>query len=492
MTARASLLKLYIPIALLILATALALRFESSGNRPLHADEAVQAYQTWQLSKGEGYHYDPADKHGPTLYYLSSWLGQLRGLDPDELAPRDLRLLSIGASSLLIVTILSIRKRIGSIACLVTATLVAISPLCVIYGAYFIQESLLAIILWLLAIAIWSYFEKPKQTTALAIGLLVGLAIATKETAVLHFLSLIPALWLARPKTPREPIAKPSRIIAALAGALSVWLLFYSSFFSNPQGLVDSIAAYGKAISRSTGQGHEKPGWYYLSMLWPLRREGVLWGETVFILCSIAGLFLMARPKAICQRFTLYLSLQGIFSLLLYSSIPYKTPWLLLIPYTLLCPAVGYLVARAWEGSKIPWSRYACLAILLALFADQGRKTFLATNRYAADSRNPYIYQHTSQPFEKLAQRLTTLLPRNPSIAVYSPDHAWPLPWVLRNHPKVGYWQNLESFSPSHDIILIDSRLGSEDDPSLESEYSLELHGLRPNTLLQLYISEEA
>ena len=47
---------------------ALALRFPGLGARPMHTDEAVNAYITGQILAGEGYTYDPKDRHGPLLY----------------------------------------------------------------------------------------------------------------------------------------------------------------------------------------------------------------------------------------------------------------------------------------------------------------------------------------------------------------------------------------------------------------------------------------
>jgi hypothetical protein len=73
-------------VALAVLAA--ALRFTALATRPMHADEAVHADKLGTLVEGRGYAYDPAEYHGPTLYYLTlvpAWIaGARRYVDLDE------------------------------------------------------------------------------------------------------------------------------------------------------------------------------------------------------------------------------------------------------------------------------------------------------------------------------------------------------------------------------------------------------------------------
>jgi len=64
-------------LLLLIAAGALCLRGVNLADRPMHNDEANQAYKCGQLLDSGEYAYDPADHHGPTLYYFTlpvAWL----------------------------------------------------------------------------------------------------------------------------------------------------------------------------------------------------------------------------------------------------------------------------------------------------------------------------------------------------------------------------------------------------------------------------------
>ena len=48
-----------------------SLRLEQLSTRPMHTDEAVQAYRMGNLLEGEGFEYNPSDGHGPGLLLFS-------------------------------------------------------------------------------------------------------------------------------------------------------------------------------------------------------------------------------------------------------------------------------------------------------------------------------------------------------------------------------------------------------------------------------------
>ena len=52
----------------LIALLGLLLRLPQLGTRPMHTDEAVNAYIVGQLLAGENYTYDPQDRHGPVCW----------------------------------------------------------------------------------------------------------------------------------------------------------------------------------------------------------------------------------------------------------------------------------------------------------------------------------------------------------------------------------------------------------------------------------------
>ena len=82
----------FIGIALL----ALAIRLPQLGARPMHTDESVNAYITGDLLAGGKFHYDPQDRHGPTLYALAEPVARLQGAKNfAELTEAELRLMKL-------------------------------------------------------------------------------------------------------------------------------------------------------------------------------------------------------------------------------------------------------------------------------------------------------------------------------------------------------------------------------------------------------------
>jgi hypothetical protein len=66
-------------------------------------------------------------------------------------------------------------------------------------------------------------------------------------------------------------------------------------------------------------------------------------------------------------------------------------------------------------------------------------------------------------------------------LAVVSPDHAWPLPWYLRNESTVGFFTTPPAAIARYDTAIYDSRL-----PGLVPGERIQVFGLRPNVLLWL------
>src|SRR5215207_7702458 len=65
----------------LITATAVFFRFVSLTLKPLHHDEGVNGWFLTNLFRDGKYAYDPANYHGPTLYYISLAFAKVFGLE---------------------------------------------------------------------------------------------------------------------------------------------------------------------------------------------------------------------------------------------------------------------------------------------------------------------------------------------------------------------------------------------------------------------------
>lgn len=489
--------RLLLLLAFIAVVAGAVLRWHTLDSRPLHTDEAVQAWQTWRLLAGEGYRYDPVDRHGPWLYYGAAALERIRGGDASTFDDRHARafVLLAGILTLAVVAITSARF-LGAYESVIATLLLAVAPLAVLYHTYFVQEGWLALFTWALLWVGLRWLESPKLGFALTAGVLVGLIQATKETSILHFAALAAgwfAAFLAMPRTrARETSSDVTatvdhRTLArhALAGAaamIGVYAAFYSGFGENPGGLADGVRTYLHQWQRSGDSVHSHPFFHYIRLLLPHSSGGVRWGEPWLLALAAAGAVVgFRRSSTPAQRavtmFTLVL-------LLIYSAIPYKTPWLLLTPVIGLTSLAGVALGRLARTSR--WGAAAAVVLVVITSIQLVSRARLAVERYPGDARNPYFYQQTPRTFTKLVDRLHELTAFEPTIAVVSPDHGWPLPWYLRGYNKVGYFSTPPESLESFDIVLWDSQI---DPPEAWPENAIvELHGLRPNVLLTAVI----
>ena len=480
----------------LIFAAAAFLRFHQIDRRPFHADEGVQAYQTWRLLRGDGYTYDPADKHGPFLYYTAAGLAKILGWTPAALSEAKLRSVTLLAGLGTLALLLGAGARLGRAAVLVGAAIVAVSPLTVLYDTYFVQEAWFCFLTWALFFAALRWWEQPTLLLALLVGTLAGLMQATKETSVLHFAALAVPLfafrWVSKPrgataggtrppdgfsptdKKTTRPVAGLHLLLVVLAAA-AVYVVFYSACFTRWAGVADGLRAYFTYAARASGGVHDHPAWYYLGILWPHSQGGVPWGEPLLLVLALVGLVLGFAPGASPGHRSVALFTAALMTI--YSFIPYKTPWLLLTPFVGLALLAGVATVRSagWIPAKPVWLVSGLLGLLLV--AEGAWRGNAALGRYANDDRNPYVYQPTSPDLPRLVAAIAAQ-PAGTKVAVVSPDHAWPLPWYLRDRAVTGYFATPPGNPAAYDLILLDSRLEAPPPSSAPA------FGLRPNVLL--------
>ena len=491
---RSSKIKAYLFFALgfAVIAAGVFLRIQNANARILHSDEAVQAFQLWELMETGRYEYDPVDKHGPLLYYLSLALNKIVGINASELSQANIRFVSIAASAGLLYLILFGRRKSDPTS-LVAAALFALSPLPVIYGAYYIQEALFALLGFLALYTFSEYWKSPTVLNATRFALWAGALFATKETAIIHLFALFLATLAVQEKPFEFSTWKTRASLKPVAAALGVfallWIFFFTAAFTDFGQLGDSLKAFVNYADRSQGQGHEKPFGYYFSLFWPQTSEGIRWGEAPFIALAIIGFGLLVLNRNENSRHYRLSVFYGVACFLIYSLIPYKTPWLMLSSYVSFAYAAAFVLLRIAKQNSI-WVRLTAYGVIALLCWQQYQSTRLA-NYYAADARNPYLYQHTSPQFSKLVQRIADLEALNPAvnlaIAVGGEDNAWPLPWYLRENATVGYWPNPAQV-PALDVVI--GPIGSLPS-SLAETHIVEYHGLRVNVILECWIRND-
>src|SRR6185369_3669633 len=138
-----------------ITAIATVVRFYDLALKPLHHDEGVNGFFLTTLFREGAYKYDPANYHGPTLYYIALAFTKVFGL---ETVPIRASVAIFGV--LTVVLVLYFKKYLGSIGSLAAALFIALSPGLVFISRYFIHETFFVFLSLALVLAVLLFIEK--------------------------------------------------------------------------------------------------------------------------------------------------------------------------------------------------------------------------------------------------------------------------------------------------------------------------------------------
>lgn len=452
----------------------LALRLPRLTQRPMHTDEAVHAIKFGSLLKDNHYRYDPDEYHGPTLNYLTlipAWLASAKSIT--EANETILRIVPVFFGMFLILGLVLLRDGLSRPVVLYAGLFTAVSPAMVFYSRYYIQEMLLVAFTFGAIVSGYRYARSKRLSWAFCAGIFLGLMHATKETCVISFGAMLLALLLTAIIKIRQKEShtqffhrmNPWHMLTILATAFAVSALFYSSFLTHPRGILDSILTFKTYLQRAGhNDWHSHPWFYYFKLLIGSKHTGrPLWSEAFIVVLSGAGLIVAAKRT---QRLHIDPSLLRFFAFytiimaIIYSAIPYKTPWTLLGFYhgMILLSAVGASSLLTIKLKK--YLRPVLILFIIAGVSTLSVQSYLSNYKYEADPSNPYVYAHTAKDIYKITERVNEIALVHPDgkkmfIEVICPgDDYWPLPWYLRSFPNVGWWNEVDFSVPSAPLIL--------------------------------------
>jgi len=474
---------------LLVALFGLLLRLPQLGARPMHTDEAVNAYIVGQLLAGQAFTYDPQDRHGPALAALALPLAKIEGAKTfSNLTESGLRMITVLAGTITILLFGAAVEMFGFVPCLIAALLFACAPLPVYYDRYFIHESLFVVATFGLILAGWRACKSHSVWHPVLAAACAALMLACKETAVLHFFALAAAafvfwLWNLRGKSPGSWWPKPA--IAAVIAFLLLSVILFTWFGSNWNALPALLHAIPSFLARAGGEGHQKPFWYFAQLL-----AGGWSGGFICALACIGYLQIARKRDPVPFGF---LALYSLILALIYSLIPYKTPWLALNFWLPIALFAGMALESLWrmptEHPAIRITKYACCILAGAVAAvliahDTRQRVFVSP----ADETNPYAYAQTSEDLLGLSAEIEEQTRQNaiatPRIAVIASD-PWPLPWYLRHFSEVGFWQPGQQ--PGEASFYITSAEAAEQYGDQLKGYRPEFFGVRPGVLIVLW-----
>jgi len=469
----------------LAFAVALIARLAWLGVRPLHHDEGVNAWFLNDLLQGRPYRYNPEAFHGPFLY-LFGWLpGKLLGVGTVAL-----RLPVALTSALMIPVLLPLRRRLGASGVTGAAWLLALSPSLICYGRDLIHETYLAFFTLALVVAASLWLETRRRRDVLLAAASAAFLFTIKETAVLTVASLgISALvagWVAL-RTSKDKNWKdwiPGRRDLALATVLfaAIWIVFFTTVFTNPGGLADSFRAFLPWLQKGAqGSGHEKPWTYFPKLLAAF--------EAPTMLCGLLGAVLAVRRR---DPLGVFCAVWAASQLVLYSAIPYKTPWLdlnIVLPAAL---AAGCLFQEL-AARPLPVRATAAAVFAIGLGWCAWRADDVAVRRFD-DSSLGLVYSDTSRDIWNLLAFLRAAIARAPdpdevTLVTYLSSR-WPLPWYLRDLEHT-LWKADVRGEPTEDILLADPSQDKVLNPLLGRGYRRKEFLLRPSVPIEVWVRGE-
>ncbi len=467
----------------IIIALGAFLRIFLLAIKPPHFDEGINGWFVDQMTKNGFYKYDPTNYHGPLHFYILFLSETLFGRNLWAL-----RMPVVLGSIYCIRLALTFEVFVGRNITRLAALAMAVSPGFVFYGRYSIHEVWLLLFSMLFVqglLGLWK-FGLTKYLWSLGIGV-TGM-ILTKETYIIHLVCAVIAIGvtaISHTITPASdgPLVRQTwtwrelTLITCLG--IAALLFFYSGTFFNWNGVKGMILTFSAWFKTGTdGNGHEKAWWYWLMLIG--RYEAPI--AIGLLGCAFCQLF-----RQIALR---YLAIYGIGTLLAYSIVRYKTPWCVISivwPLLFVFGAATILVAEKFRRLS-----YGVAGIALAV--SLGLCLRLNYFRCTTDSE-PYVYVQSYNDVWKLTAPLLQLAHRNPTyyqlVGHMIRTSAYPLPWILGDFSRVGYYEKDSLPSPlDADFLVVQEDKIEKVEPKLTGSYYTMPFRIRPyQDTSKLYLS---
>jgi uncharacterized protein (TIGR03663 family) len=408
-----------------------------------------------------------------------------------------------------------LRRRLGSVAALAAGLLLAVSPGAVYLSRYFIHETLFVFFTVGIVVAGLRFYENRNPGYLMLASVSAAMLFATKETAMISAGVLIIAFvvmhlyvrfyrqtvglkgvprkgssgWRTDFQDFVEAIGGPVQLAIWIALAVLVFLtvnvVFYSSFFKNWKGIQDALKTFD-FWTKTGKRDHVKR---FLTYLFWLKNQEM----SLLFLGTVGAAISVLKPK---NTFALFSSLWAFGLLIAYCLVPYKTPWLALNFIVPLAIVAGYAIQAIWEMDR---RQVRLLAVIMLAAIGWSVYQTVDLNFFNYDNDDEYyvyVYAHTKRGTTKLVEEIENLAKQSGQgkqigITIVSPDY-WPLPWYLRDFPRVGYYGQM---TPSTEPIIIASeKQKAEIEATFGDQYALVSSGtpsgsydLRPGVSLLLY-----
>jgi uncharacterized protein (TIGR03663 family) len=211
----------------------------------------------------------------------------------------------------------------------------------------------------------------------------------------------------------------------------------------------------------------------------------------IFLLGAAGALLALVRRN---HRFALFAGLWGLGLLLVYSALPYKTPWLLLNVMVPLACCGGYAMQESWSLARgNSRARVAVALIGVAALSCCLYQSVLLNFFHYDDDHWVYPYAQTRRGFVQLIKEIDRSAQEfggdKASVAILSPEY-WPMPWYTRNYSNAGYYGKLAESGA--DLVIVATYQEPELGTMLAGYTKRGTYPLRPGVDLTLYVANHA
>ncbi len=231
--------------------------------RPFHHDESMYAYYSYNYAKTGNYTYNPM-LHGPFLFHISAGIFKIFG-DSDFKA----RIIAAIFGTLILLIPIFFRKLFNKKALIIFIALAATSPLITYYSRFLRHDAIELFFILCFILSAQLFFIRREEKFLFLTFIFASLAICTKENAYLHIILAAAfagpyLLWNKR----HIPLTPLKSTLTALAAAVFIFAFFYSSIFKNPTEVLNALP---KAIAYWSKQNQMRrirgPFHYHMLMM---------------------------------------------------------------------------------------------------------------------------------------------------------------------------------------------------------------------------------
>ncbi|HWQ48026.1 MAG TPA: flippase activity-associated protein Agl23 [Methanosarcina sp.] len=520
--------KKYKILGFLIILFALLIRLFDLGERVFHHDESVHASFTLRLLETGQYKYDPA-YHGPFLFHSTAVVFHFLGIN-DTTA----RLVPVFFGVAAILLLFLLKKELGERGVLWSAFLLSFSPSMVYFSRFFRNDLIIVFCTLATVIGGIRYLENlhsPKRYPYLILATSsLAIAVSSKENAYLIILMFgayagIYSLyrfysdWKKEKLSLKRTLVLKSSAISPfipeilISGTLFIFIvmLFYTSLFRTPETLFSIVGrAFSHWMEMHRIERIGGPFYFYIPIL--------LVYESPILIFGTAGIIHFLKKQGKDAPFFLFVSYWAVTSLLLYSYLQEKVPWLvvhIVLPFGILAGAYlgdffpGTSGRRqknlletenmSFGTDKTPTSGikrsrvHTIVTGILAFTLIISLVQCVSVNFYRSMEPDELMtYSQASSDIRELVEKIEGFNHGHETlrISVVDPENLyWPLPWYLRDYEKTAYYTKPPA-KVEYDAIIVPATYRMYE-VIPEENYASYNFSLRPGKEFTLYYDKK-